>query len=207
MTLGYRGRRLSPLRMILLGAVVLITALTAFLYGRRQQVPHIQAVLTSEPWPAGDIGGLVLYAVPESMSNLVVTPQDLVGLVPAVDLPQGLLIPKSVLTEPSEDLGDPNATLLEIPVRHDFWPGEGPAVGDIAVFGLTPGGCAVLTQELRGIEGASVVLLVNPDTTSRLSPEEGQTLFIWESPLNGWPPCDTTEDEAQPVDQAAAEGG
>ena len=213
MTMGYRGRRLSPLRMILLGAVVLITAATAFLYGRRQQIPQIQAVLTSEPWSAGDIGSFALYVVPESMSNLVVTPQDLVGLVPAVNLPQGVLIPKSVLTEPSEDLGDPNATLMEIPVRHDFWPGAGPAVGDVAVFGITPGGCAVLIQELRGLEGDSVTLLVNPDTTERLAAGEGQSLFIWESPLNGWPPCDTTADEGQPLpqgdsgDQTAAEGG
>ena len=177
MTLGYRGRRLSPLRMILLGAVVLITAATAFLYGRRQQIPQIQAVLTSEPWSAGDIGSFVLYVVPESMSNLVVTPQDLVGLVPAVNLPQGVLIPKSVLTEPSEDLGDPNATLLKIPVRHDFWPGEGPAVGDIAVFGPTPGGCALLIQELRGLDGDTVILLANPDTIGRLAPGGGADSF------------------------------
>ena len=187
-------RRAVPLsgqakRFAAAGLVVVLVAVSVWLFGRSDPPePMLLVVATAEDWPAGrEPGEFVTVEMPESSAALFVTPEQLVGRVPATVVPAGTVVSQSLLADPGAGFATGLASaLLAVKVDPSLWPDPGPRAGDAAVLAAEAGGCATAVLPVVVVDEGSVVVEARPPLAAVLGPE---TWWIWESPPAGWPAC------------------
>ncbi|MCY3642174.1 MAG: SAF domain-containing protein [Acidimicrobiaceae bacterium] len=186
------GVRLSPraLRFAAAGLVVLLVAVSVWLFGRPPPPPPTVAVVAAtEPWPAGhEPGDFTTIEVPASAARLFVTPAGLHGRVPAVPIPAGAVLSSAMLADPAATASNPEATLVTVGADLSLWPPPGPAPGDTAVLSRHPGGCAAAVLPVLATTDTQLVVEANPERAALLA-DTGQWV-AWKSPSAGWPECD-----------------
>ena len=171
------------------GLVVVLVAVSVWLFGRSAPPePTLQVVATAEDWPAGrEPGEFVTVELPAAMAGLFVTPDQLVGRVPAAVVPAGSVVSQAMLADPGAGFSTGLASaLLAVKVDPSLWPDPGPRPGDAAVLAAEAGGCAAAVLPVIVVDEGSVVVEVRPELAAVLGPE---TWWIWESPPAGWPAC------------------
>ncbi|MDE0651690.1 MAG: hypothetical protein OXI12_15260 [Gammaproteobacteria bacterium] len=185
------GVRLSPraLRFAAAGLVVLLVAVSVWLFGRPPPPPPTVAVVAAtEPWPAGhEPGDFTTIEVPASAARLFVTPAGLHGRVPAVPIPAGAVLSSAMLADPAATASNPEATLVTVGADLSLWPPPGPAPGDTAVLSRHPGGCAAAVLPVLATTDTQLVVEANPERAALLA-DTGQWV-AWKSPAAGWPEC------------------
>ena len=168
--------------------IVVVVALSVWLFGRPEPATTVQVVASAEDWPAGrEPGEYVMVEMPEESAALFVTADQLADRVPAVAVPAGTVVSAALLADSAVPAAsDLSAALLAVAVDASLWPEPGPRAGDAAVLAAQPGGCAaaVLPVVLAG-EG-TVVVEVGPQLAAVLGPT---VWWVWESPPAGWPGC------------------
>ena len=184
------GVRLSPraLRFAAAGLVVLVVAVSVWLFGRPAPPPPTVAVVAAtEPWAAGHApGDFTTIEVPASAARLFVTPAGLDGRVPAVPIPAGAVLSSAMLADPAAAASNPEATLVAVGVDLSLWPPPGPAPGDTAVLASNPGGCASAALPVVATTDTQLVVEANPEVAALVA---GGEWVAWKSPAAGWPQC------------------
>ena len=190
--MAIRGVRLSAQaqRFAAAGLVVLVVAVSVWLFGRPEPPPRtVSVVATTEPWPAGHKpGSFTTIEVPATAAGLFVTPAALEGRVPAVPVPAGAVLSAAMLADPDATPLDPEAALVAVGVDLALWPAPGPAPGDTAVLSRQPGGCAAAVLPVLAATDTQLVVEANPQRAALLA---GTTWTAWKSPAAGWPQCET----------------
>lgn len=176
---------------LLAAAVVLAATATAIAALSRDggNVVEVPVVAATQRWPRGHPPGeYATVNVPVSLAALFVGPSELADTVAAVDVPEGTLVsPKMLHPLPAEDIR--TAALMRFTVNNELWADPGPTAGNRAVFSASPGGCAAALVTLVAAEqgtDAGVTVEATPELAALLSDEQW---WIWESPPDGWPPC------------------
>ena len=192
--MAIRGIRLSPraLRFAAAGLVVLLVAVSVWLFGRPPPPPRTVAVVAAtEAWPAGqEPGDFTTIEVPASASGLFVTPAGLDGRVPAVPIAAGVVLSPALLADPAAAASDPEAALVAVSVDLSLWPAPGPAPGDTAVLARHPGGCATAVLPVLATTETRLVVEANPERAALLASTD--EWVAWKSPTAGWPNCEPT---------------
>lgn len=177
---------------LLAAAVVLAATATAIAALSRDSsdIVEVPVVAATQRWPQGHPPGEhATVNVPVSLAALFVGPSALADTVVAVDVPEGTLVsPKMLRPLPAED--NRTAALMRFTVNDDLWADPGPVAGNRAVFSTSPGGCAAALVTLVIAEqgdDAGVTVEATPELAALLS---DQQWWIWESPPDGWPPCE-----------------
>ena len=191
--MAMRGVRLSPraLRFAAAGLVVLVVAVSVWLFGRPPEPPPTVAVVAaSEPWPVGqEHGDFTTIEVPASAAELFVTPAGLEGRVPAMSVPAGVVLSSAMLADPAAAASSPDAALVAVGADLSLWPAPGPAPGDTAVLARHPGGCASAVLPVLATTDTRLVVEVTPALAEELVDGEW---VAWKSPAAGWPQCQAT---------------
>ncbi len=168
--------------------IVAAVGVSLWLFGRPEPLNEVAVVAAAEDWPAGhEPGAFTTVAIPEESAALFVTAEQLIDRVPAVAVPAGTVVSKSLLTDSVMGrASELSAALIAVAVDAALWPEPGPTTGNTAVLATQPGGCAtaVLPVVLAG-EGF-VVVEAEPQLAAVLGP---LVWWIWESPPAGWPAC------------------
>ena len=168
--------------------IVVVVALSVWLFGRPEPETTVPVVAAAEDWPAGRAPGeFVIVEMPEESAALFVTADQLADRVPAVAVPAGTVVSAALMADSAVPAAsDLSAALLAVAVDPSLWPEPGPRSGDVAVLAAQPGGCAaaVLPVVLTG-EG-TVVVEAGPQLAAVLGPT---VWWIWKSPPAGWPGC------------------
>lgn len=184
------------------GLVVVLVAVSVWLFGRPDAPePMLAVVAAAEDWPAGrEPGEFVTVEMPESSAALFVTPEQLVGRVPATVVPAGTVVSQALLADPGTGFATGLASaLLAVKVDSSLWPDPGPRAGDAAVLAAEAGGCATAVLPVVVVGEGSVVVEARPPLAAVLGPE---TWWIWESPPAGWPACPPAPlEQPQPPEQ------
>lgn len=170
------------------GLIVVVVALSVWLFGRPEPVTTVQVVVAAEDWPAGrEPGEYVTVEMPEESAALFVTVDQLAGLVPAVVVPAGTVVSAALLEDSAiPAASDLSAALLAVAVDPSLWPEPGPRAGDAAVLAAQPGGCATAVLPVVLVGEGTVVVEAGPQLAELLGPT---VWWIWESPAAGWPGC------------------
>ncbi len=225
------GSRIEPWRLLLAVMVVAAVAAVLWLWGRPpNDPPQADVVVTNQYWPQGaEPTGFQLVRLPADIAARFVDPLALVGKVAAVDIPPGVYVSASQLTDKfpvgndgnasdnGDNAGGPNPNNRQAEITHmnfaaDFsaWPLTPPSAGDWAVIATKKGGCALHVLRLAGVAGGAVVLAVDPGLAAELAEiTRLNPLVLWKSPAAGWPACrggrvaPFTDQAAAPSDSAA----
>ncbi len=168
--------------------IVVVVALSVWLFGRSEPATTVQVVVAAEDWPAGrEPGEHVTVEMPDESAALFVTADQLAGRVPAVAVPAGTVVSEALLVDSARPAAsDLSAALLAVAVDPSLWPAPGPAAGDAAVLAAQPGGCATTVLPLVLVGEGTVVVEAKPQLAAVLGPT---VWWIWESPPAGWPGC------------------
>ena len=173
--------------------VVAATAAAVLLVGRDAPDPVSEAVVTAERWRVGsEPGAFLTVAVPQSLGGFFVSPEDLVGMVPAADVAEGTVLSPALLMPAPPPRGR-GTVPLRLEVDASLWPDPGPQASSNAVLSPVPGGCAAAVLKLVEAAEASVTVEVTPAQAGLLG---GRDLFAWPALDGSWPLC--------PPDVAAA---
>ena len=178
-----QARRLAAAALI-----VVVVALSVWLFGRPEPPITVQVVAAAEDWAAGrEPGEYITVEMPEEPAALFVTADQLAGRVPAVAVPAGTVVSEALLTDSAlPAASDLSAALLAVAVDPALWPEPGPTAGDAAVLAAQPGGCATAVLPVVLVGEGTVVVEAGPQLAAVLGPT---VWWIWESPPAGWPGC------------------
>ena len=168
--------------------IVVVVALSVWLFGRPEPEATMQVVAAAEDWPAGrEPGEYVIVEMPEESAALFVTADQLADRVPAVAVPAGTVLSAALLADSAVPAAsDLSAALLAVAVDPALWPEPGPRPGDAAVLAAQPGGCAAAVLPVVLVGEGTVVVEAGPQLAAVLGPT---VWWIWESPPAGWPGC------------------
>jgi len=168
--------------------IVVVVALSVWLFGRHEPQPTVHVVVAAEDWPAGhEPGEFVTMEMPQASASLFVTADQLVDRVPAVAVPAGTVVSVGLMTDSIVPAAsDLSAALLAVAVDRSLWPDPGPRAGDAAVLAAQPGGCATAVLPVVVAGEGTVVVEARPQLAAVLGPT---VWWIWESPPAGWPGC------------------
>lgn len=168
--------------------IVVVVALSVWLFGRTEPESMVQVVAAAEDWPPGrEPGEYVIVEMPEESAGLFVTADQLAGRVPAVAVPAGTVVSAALLDDSAVPAAsDLSAALLAVAVDPSLWPEPGPRAGDAAVLAAQPGGCAAAVLPVVLVGEGTVVVEAGPPLAAVLGPT---VWWIWESPPAGWPGC------------------
>ena len=171
--------------------IVVVVALSMWLFGRPEPQATVQVVVAAEDWPAGrEPGRHVIVEMPEESAALFVAADQLADRVPAVAVPAGTVVSAALMDDSAVPAGsDLSAALLAVAVDPSLWPEPGPRAGDAAVLAARPGGCAVAVLPVVLVGEGTVVVEAGPQLAEVLGPA---VWWIWESPPAGWPGCPPT---------------
>ena len=175
-------------RLVAAALIVVVVALSVWLFGRPEPETTVQVVAAAEDWPAGrEPGEYVIVEMPEESAALFATADQLAGRVPAVALPAGTVVSAALLADSAVPAAsDLSAALLAVAVDPSLWPEPGPRSGDAAVLAARPGGCAAAVLPVVLVGEGTVVVEAGPQLAAVLGPT---VWWIWESPPAGWPGC------------------
>ena len=175
-------------RLVAAALIVVVVALSVWLFGRPKPESTVQVVAAAEDWPAGrEPGEYVIVEMPEESAALFATVDQLAGRVPAVALPAGTVVSEALLADSAVPAAsDLSAALLAVAVDPSLWPEPGPRSGDAAVLAARPGGCAAAVLPVVLVGEGTVVVEAGPQLAAVLGPT---VWWIWESPPAGWPGC------------------
>ena len=181
--------------------IVVVVALSVWLFGRPEPETTVQVVAAAEDWPAGrEPGEYVIVEMPEESAALFVTADQLADRVPAVAVPAGTVVSAALLTDSAVPAAsDLSAALLAVAVDASLWPEPGPRAGDAAVLAAQPGGCAVAVLPVVLAGEGTVVVEAGPRLAEVLGPA---VWWIWESPPAGWPGCPPAQPDEGGSDNA-----
>ena len=181
------------------GLVVVVVALSVWLFGRPEPENTVQVVVAAEDWPAGrEPGEYVTAELPEESAALFVTPDLLGDRVPAVVVPAGTVVSAALLADSAVPAAsDLSAALLAVAVDPSLWPEPGPGAGDAAVLAAEPGGCAAAVLPVVLVGEGTVVVEAGPQLAEVLGPT---VWWIWESPPAGWPGCPPAQPDGRRSD-------
>ena len=170
--------------------VLILVVISVLLWGRdAPEEPLVEAVAASQPWTrGGPPGDHVVLEVPERLSAMFVSPDDLSGTVAATYVPAGVLVSPAMLVAEQTAFMNDDSTLLRVRVNSSLWPEPGPRAGQVAVLSATAGGCSIATVELVAADDDTVILEATPSLASLLAPE---SWWVWQAPESGWPACPT----------------
>ena len=177
--------------------IVVVVAVSVWLFGRPEPENTVQVVAAAEDWPAGrEPGEYVTVEMPEESAALFVTVEQLADRVPAVAVPAGTVVSPALLADSAVPAAsDLSAALLAVAVDPSLWPEPGPRPGDAAVLAAQPGGCAAAVLPVVLVGESTVVVETGPQLAALLGPA---VWWIWESPPAGWPGCPPAQpDEAR----------
>ncbi len=168
--------------------IVVVVALSVWLFGRPEPETTVQVVAAAEDWPAGrEPGEYVIVEMPEESAALFVTADQLADRVPAVAVPAGTVLSTALLADSAVPAAsDLSAALLAVAVDPALWPEPGPRPGDAAVLAAQPGGCAAAVLPVVLVGEGTVVVEAGPQLAAVLGPT---VWWTWESPPAGWPGC------------------
>lgn len=168
--------------------IVVVVALSVWLFGRPEPETTVPVVAAAEDWPAGrPPGEFVIVEMPEESAALFVTADQLADRVPAVAVPAGTVVSAVLLADSAVPAAsDLSAALLAVAVDPSLWPEPGPRVGDAAVLAAQPGGCAAAVLPVVLVGEGTVVVEAGPQLAAVLGPT---VWWIWKSPPAGWPGC------------------
>ena len=168
--------------------IVVVVALSVWLFGRPEPQTTVQVVAAAEDWPAGrEPGEYVTVEMPEESAALFVTVDQLADRVPAVAVPAGTVVSLALLADSAlPAASDLSSALLAVAVDRSLWPEPGPRAGDNAVLAAQPGGCATAVLPVVLVGEGTVVVEVGAQLAAVLGPT---VWWIWESPAAGWPGC------------------
>ena len=181
--------------------IVVVVALSLWLFGRPEPETTVQVVAAAEDWPAGrEPGEYAIVEMPEESAELFVTADQLASRVPAVAVPAGTVVSATLLADAAVPAAsDLSAALLAVAVDPSLWPEPGPRAGDAAVLAARPGGCAVAVLPVVLVGEGTVVVEAGPRLAEVLGPE---VWWIWESPPAGWPGCPPAQPDEGGSDNA-----
>ena len=168
--------------------IVVLVALSVWLFGRPEPETTVPVVAAAEDWPAGRAPGeFVIVEMPEESAALFVTADQLADRVPAVAVPAGTVVSAALLADSAVPAAsDLSAALLAVAVDPSLWPEPGPRAGDAAVLAAQPGGCAAAVLPVVLVGEGTVVVEAGPQLAAVLGPT---VWWIWKSPPAGWPGC------------------
>ena len=175
--------------------IVVVVALSVWLFGRPDPEATVPVVAATEDWAAGrEPGAYALVEMPEESAALFVTAAQLADRVPAVAVPAGTVVSAALMADSAVPAAsDLSAALLAVAVDPSLWPEPGPRAGDAAVLAAQPGGCAAAVLPVVLVGEGTVVVEAGP----QLAAARGPTVWwIWESPPAGWPGCPPARPEA-----------
>ena len=173
-------------RLTAAGAVVVVTVAAVLLVGRDAPDPVSEAVVAADRWRVGsEPGPFVTVAVPQPLAPFFVAPEELVGLVPAVDVAEGTVLSPAMLMPGPAPRGR-GTVPMRLEADASLWPGPGPRAGLAAVLAPTPGGCATAVLELVDVAEGSVTVEVTPVQAGLLGSGD---LFTWPALDGSWPLC------------------
>ena len=181
--------------------IVVVVALSVWLFGRPEPETTVQVVAAAEDWPAGrEPGEYVIVEMPEESAALFVTADQLADRVPAMAVPAGTVVSAALMTDSAVPAAsDLSAALLAVAVDPSLWPEPGPRTGDAAVLAAQPGGCAVAVLPVVLAGEGTVVVEAGPRLAEVLGPG---VWWIWESPPAGWPGCPPAQPDEGGSDNA-----
>ncbi len=202
------GSRIEPWRLLLALAVVGAVVSTLWLWGRPQgAAPQTAVVVTSEYWFAGtEPAGFHLAQLPTEIASRFLEPAELVGRIAAVDIPPGVYVAATQLSDndvaDGAGEGSGETTFMNFGANYEPWWPTPPAVGDWAVVATKQGGCALHVLQLAGVGDSTVTFAVDHSLAVELSEVARlQSLVLWKSPTQGWPACDG--DRVAPVNSSS----
>lgn len=181
--------------------IVVVVALSVWLFGRPEPETTVPVVAAAEDWPAGrEPGEYVTVEIPEESAALFVTADQLADRVPAVAVPAGTVVSAALLADSAVPAAsDLSAALLAVAVEPALWPEPGPRAGDAAVLAAQPGGCAAAVLPVVLVGEGTVVVEAGPQLAAVLGPT---VWWIWESPPAGWPGCPPAQPDEGTSDNA-----